>query len=144
MKRVSPPSGAPPPQTAALHDGGVVALAPLADRVTERYCAEYPDEAERYGPAGRAWCVHDNLYLFAWAFGQLRGHVVFDEQVLWLAHVLHSRDFPLERLARDLRIAAEVVVDAGVGHAAPAAAVLRDGALAVERYEPAPPGLTEP
>jgi hypothetical protein len=123
-----------------LKDGAIVALAPLADRVTERYCAEYPDEAERYGPAGRAWCVHDNLYLFAWAFGQVCGDVVFDEQVRWLAHVLHSRDFPLERLAHDLRIAAEVVVDADVVEAAPAAAVLRDGALAVERYRSAPHG----
>jgi len=138
VSRLSPPSGAPPPQAATLHDGSTVALAPLADRVAERYCAEYPDEAERYGPAGRAWCVHDNLYLFAWAFEQLGGYVSFDEQVLWLAHVLHSRDFPLERLARDLRIAAEVLVDAGVADAAPAAAVLRDGALTVERYGSAP------
>jgi hypothetical protein len=31
---------------------------------------------------------------------------------LWLARLLHSRGFPLDRLAHDLRIAADVVVDA--------------------------------
>jgi hypothetical protein len=34
-----------------------------------------------------------------------------DEQACWLARVLHSRAFPVERLARNLLLAAEVVRD---------------------------------
>ncbi len=134
MSRPGPPSGAPPPRDVTLADGSVVALTPLADLIARRYLETYPDEAERYGPAGEAWCVHDNLYVLAWAFGAQQGDVRFEEQILWLARVLHSRGYPLDRLAQDLRIAAEVVLAEQVARAAPVAATLRDGAACVERY----------
>jgi hypothetical protein len=134
MTRPSPPSGAPPPQVVRLDDGSVVALGPLVELVAERYYDAYPDEDERYGPAGREWCIHDNLYLLAWAYGARRGDVRFEEQVLWLARVLHSRGFPLERLAHDLRIAADVVVDVRVVDAEAVAGILREGGEAVVRY----------
>lgn len=54
-----------------------------------------------------------------------------EEQVSWLAGVLGSRDFPLDRLAHDLRIAADVI-DARAG--TPGRAVgesLRRAALSV-------------
>jgi hypothetical protein len=61
------------------------------------------------GDAGIEWCLHDNLYLLAWAFQDARdGTVRLDEQAAWLARVLAARDFPVQRLVRDLRIAAEV------------------------------------
>ena len=134
MTRLSPPTGAPPPQVVALDDGGVVELGPLANAVAVRYYDAYPDEIERYGPAGRAWCIHDNLYLLAWAYAAQRGDLRFDEQVLWLARVLHSRGFELARLAHDLRIAADVVLAERLVDADPVAGVLREGAATVESY----------
>lgn len=134
MSRPSPPSGAPPPEVVRLDDGSVVTLRPLADLVAERYYDIYTDEDERYGPAGREWCVHDNLYLLAWAYAAQRGDLRFEEQVLWLARVLHNRAFPLDRLAHDLRIAAGVVLHERVADAEAVAGVLREGAEAVDRY----------
>jgi hypothetical protein len=65
------------------------------------------------------------------------GHDVtsLDEQASWLASVLDSRGFPLDRLAHNLRIAAEIV-EAATGE--PGGAVggsLRSAAVIV-----APPG----
>jgi hypothetical protein len=45
-----PPSGAPPPERAVI-DGRRVDLRELAADITRRYFEEFPDEAERYGPA---------------------------------------------------------------------------------------------
>lgn len=81
-----------------------------ARAICRRYHAEFPDEEERYGDAGRAWCVHDNQYLLAWAFQDARdGTVDVTAQARWLAGVLEARGFPVERLARDLEIASDVV-----------------------------------
>jgi hypothetical protein len=106
-----PPSGAPPPATAELPGHGVLDLRELAEEICTRYRAEFPDEQERYGDAGVAWCVHDNQYLVNWAVTEANGLGGFESQLGWLADVLEARDFPLERLARDLEIAAEVVGD---------------------------------
>jgi hypothetical protein len=108
MTRPAPPSGDPPPRAAGLADGNTVDLVPIASAVCARYAAEFPDERERYGAAGQEWCVHDNLYLLAWAIADAEGRGVdLEEQVDWLARVLEARDFPLPRLARDLALAAE-------------------------------------
>ena len=134
---VRPPGGTPPPATARLGDRELD-LAVLAREICERYHAQYPDEDERYGPAGAEWCRHDNQWLLSWAVGDVRGVTRLDEQVAWLASVLDSRDFPLDRLAHDLRIAADVV-EATVGE--PGAAVaesLRRAAETVVR--PRDPG----
>jgi hypothetical protein len=58
-----PPSGAPPPVTAELRDGEALDLRALAEEICRRYRDEFPDEEERYGDAGVAWCVHDNQHL---------------------------------------------------------------------------------
>jgi hypothetical protein len=42
---------------------------------------------------------------------ELSGYGGFSERLEWLAGVLHARDFPVARLARDLEIAAGVVED---------------------------------
>ena len=84
-------------------------LRPLAHEICARYRTQFPDEQERYGDAGIEWCLHDNLYLLAWAFQDARdGTVRLTEQATWLARVLAARHFPVPRLVRDLEIAADV------------------------------------
>jgi len=127
--RPAPPSGQAPPRSAELADGTAVDLAALAAEVCARYRAEYPDEQERYGEAGHLWCLHDNQHLLNWAVLDTRGYVSLDEQAAWLAKVLEARQFPLDRLARDLDIAAAVVGDGGPGAAPVAAALSRAAGL---------------
>lgn len=119
-----PPSGAPPPAFAEM---GVerLDLARLAGEVCARYREHYPDEEQRYGRAGVDWCCHDNQWLLSWAAGDVVGVTDLDEQALWLARVLSSRNFPIERLAHNLRIAGEVVLE----HVAPQPAAELDTAL---------------
>jgi hypothetical protein len=105
-----PPGGTPPPTTAILMGGEEpIDLVALAEEICRRYRDEFPDEQERYGDAGLAWCVHDNQHILAWAVGGRNGYVDLEGELSWLARVLSSRDFPVDRLARDLDIAAEVV-----------------------------------
>ena len=92
-----------------MSSGESIALMPLAEEICRRYRHEYPDEQERYGDAGQAWCLHDNLYLLSWAVDDADGSPVMQTEVAWLARVLESRAFPLDRLARDLDIGADVV-----------------------------------
>jgi len=106
-----PPSGYPPPGHAWLRDGPMLDLRAMAEQICRRYRAEFPDEQERYGTAGMAWCLHDNQHLLNWAITDASGYGGFERQLAWLAGVLAARDFPLDRLARDLEIAAEVVDD---------------------------------
>jgi hypothetical protein len=109
-KRLDPPSGQPPPTDARLgSDGEPLDLAALAREICRRYRDEFPDERERYGDAGNAWCVHDNQHLLNWAAGSVNGYVDLEREVGWLARVLEARDFPVDRLARNLDIAADVV-----------------------------------
>jgi hypothetical protein len=129
--RPAPPSGQPPPARAELADGTELDLEALAREVCDRYRAEYADEEERYGEAGMAWCRHDNQHLVNWAVLDTREYVVLDEQVAWLAKVLEAREFPLDRLARNLDIAAGVVGERVAGGEAVAAALT--GAAAMVR-----------
>ena len=103
------PSGASAPEEA-----GGMELRPLADEVTERYAAEFPDEDERYDPAvWRAWCRHDTQYMLQWAALDVEGYADVQANVAWLAEVLEARAFPLDRLARTLELAADVVAEQG-------------------------------
>ena len=123
--RPAPPSGQPPPARAEMADGTEVDLEALAREVCDRYRAEYPDEEARYGDAGQQWCRHDNQHLVNWAVLDTRAYVSLDEQVAWLAKVLEAREFPIDRLARDLDIAAAVVGERVAGGGAVAAALTR-------------------
>jgi hypothetical protein len=52
--------------------------------------------------------------------------------VQWLARVLPARDFPVDRLARDLEVAAEIVVSGALGYVSkPVAARLLQAAKTV-------------
>jgi hypothetical protein len=126
-----PPGGSPPPTTATF-GGETIALTPLAEAVAERYFAEFPGDLERYGDAARAWEVHDTLYCLNWALLDVNGYTSLDKQVLWLAGILRARDFPLQQLARNLELAADVAEER-IG--APVAARLRSAAqlVAVDR-----------
>jgi hypothetical protein len=104
-----PPGGAPPPTQATLGEGEPIDLRALAEVICMRYRDEFPDEQGRYGDAGVAWCVHDNQHILNWVVGARNGYVDLERELGWLARVLGARDFPLDRLARDLEIAAEVV-----------------------------------
>jgi hypothetical protein len=128
-RRAAPPSGWQPPADAEL-DGRPIALAPLAGEIADRYFADYPDDLERYGDVARAWEVHDTHYLLAWAIGDVAGHVDLDGQISWLARILEAREFPLDHLAGNLLIAADVVA-ARVGGGDPVAGRLRAAAALV-------------
>jgi len=125
-RRTAPPGGWPPPATARLA-GTALALEPLATAVADRYFERYPEDLERYGDAARAWEVHDTQHLLNWAVGDVEGHVDLERQVSWLAGVLEARDFPLEHLAGNLDLAADVV-EVGVEGGAAVAARLRAAA----------------
>ena len=130
-RRVSAPSGSPPPDKATLPDRAPVALEPLARESWPLYLAAYPDEIERYGPAAEDWCVHDGKWLLAWAAGAERGDIDLDEQLRWLARVLDARGFPLDRLAGYLEILGDVVEGSELGRDTSIADRLRGGTAVV-------------
>jgi hypothetical protein len=125
------PSGHPPPITPSA-PGYELDLVALAREICDRYRAEYPDEQERYGEAGVAWCRHDNQHILNWAVSSLEGYDDFGQQIAWLAGVLSARSFPLDRLTRDLELAAEVVENRVRGVGSELAAVLRSGETVVQ------------
>jgi hypothetical protein len=115
-RRLEPPGGDPPPSSAPLGgDDEPIDLVVLAREICRRYREEFPDEEGRYGTAGNAWCIHDNQWLLSWAAESVSGYLDVDAEVGWLASVLEARGFPLERLSRDLEIAADVVLEAVSG-----------------------------
>lgn len=103
----TPPRGHPAPVSAQL-GGEAIDLEALASEVCRRYAGEFRDEASRYGAAGAEWCRHDNQHIFNWAIEAIEYGADLDGHLTWLAEVLSSRDFPVERLRRNLEIAAEV------------------------------------
>lgn len=104
------PSGFPPPDQAVLA-GRAVDLVSLAQIVTDRHFIRHPEDLERYGEDGRAWCVHDAQHLLNWAILDVNGFVDLEEQVAWLTRVLHARGYPLANLADNVETAAEVVAE---------------------------------
>ena len=94
-RRTAPPTGWPPPETAAL-GGLVVDLGPLCEEIATRYFARYPDDLHRYGSeVARAWEIHDTRHVLSWAIGDVEGRTDLNAQITWLASVLQARDFPL-------------------------------------------------
>jgi hypothetical protein len=111
-RRLEPPGGDAPPTSVLLEDADQeLELVPLAEEICRRYRQEFPDEQGRYGDAGNAWCVHDLQYLLYWAAEDVNGYLDIRGEVAWLGSVLEAREFPLERFARGLDIAAEVVAE---------------------------------
>jgi hypothetical protein len=128
--RTAPPSGWPPPAD-ALYGEASVDLGPLAEAVADRYFAAHPGDLERYGAdVARAWELHDTRYLLSWAIGDVEDRVDLERQVAWLARILEAREFPLEHLARNLELAADVVAES-LADGDPVAARLRSAATLV-------------
>ena len=117
------PSGGAPPEVAELPEGGQLELTAPAREIARRHRAEFPDEEELYGDRGLEWCTYDNQWILAWAAAEAAGFENLGRQIEWLAGILDARGYPVERLARDLEIAADVV--------APLRAVLESGAKTV-------------
>lgn len=105
------PSAGAPPDSATLPDGSALELKPLAEEIARRHRLEFPDEVNRYGDRGLEWCVYDNQWVLSWAVTAASGWLDFHAQLAWLTGILHSRGYPVERLARDLEIAAEVTAE---------------------------------
>ena len=123
MSRTEPPSGVNPPEVFQLANGTRVDLGPLAGQLCALYYDAYPDDLERYGAAGEAWCDHDSRYLLAWALEDERASTLdCVEQVQWLGRVLAARSFPIERLARHVELTAAVLRTSGLGKAGERAA----------------------
>ena len=101
------PSGSPPPTAVTLGERKIE-LAPLLEAIADRYFAEFPGDLERYGTAARDWELHDTAHCLNWAALDVRGFASLDRNIHWLASILRARDFPVEQLARNLEIAAEV------------------------------------
>ena len=101
------PSGSPPP-TAVTLDERRIELAPLLETIADRYFAEFPGDLERYGTAAREWELHDTAHCINWAALDVKGFTSLDRNIAWLANVLRARDFPVEQLARNLELAADV------------------------------------
>ena len=110
--QLQPPEGGEeaPTVSSSLAGGDSLDLLALAKAICELYRLEFPDERQRYGDAGIAWCVHDNQHLLNWATESVNGELDIRQEVAWLATVLEARDFPIDRLARDLDIGADVVL----------------------------------
>jgi hypothetical protein len=111
-RRLEPPGGDTPPTSALFEDADQeLELVPLAEEICRRYRQEFPDEQGRYGDVGNAWCVHDLQCVLYWAAEDVNGYLDIRTEVAWLGSVLEARQFPLERFARCLAIAAEVVAE---------------------------------
>lgn len=120
MRQLRPPQGGtPPPDTAELPAGTTLFLAPLAHEIARRYFEEFPDDVDRYGDTGFAWCVHDTQYLLSWLAQDARhGGGIFESQLVWLADLVAARAYPVERLERHLELVGEVLEAEPAGDAA--------------------------
>jgi len=136
------PSGGAPPESATLPDGSTLDLKPLALEVARRHRLEFPDEVDRYGDRGLEWCVYDNQWILSWAVTAAGGWLDFDAQLAWLSGILQSRAYPVERLARDLEIAAELTAQAPSPETKSVCAILLSGANATRAA--AQPNLDPP
>ena len=120
-----------PAPTSVTLAGDRIALTPLAEAVADRYFVEFPEDLERYGEAARAWEIHDTAHCLHWAVLDVERVVSLEREIAWLTNVLGSRGFPLEHLARNLELAADVVEERLAGPGATVAERLRASGAAV-------------
>jgi hypothetical protein len=120
-----------PAPTSATLSGKPIALQPLAEAVAKRYFDEFPEDLGRYGEAARAWEIHDTSHCLQWAVLDVDGLVSLPREIEWLTTVLRSREFPLEHLARNLELAADVVEEHLTESEAAIASRLRAAALQI-------------
>jgi hypothetical protein len=116
MIRTILPGGATPPQSFEFPSGTQIDLGPLAQDVCDLYYDVYPDDLERYGSVGQAWCDHDSRYLIAWALEDARADAIdCVAQVRWLARVIAGCGFPVDRLGRHVALTAALLRSSELG-----------------------------
>ena len=130
---VPPPSGSPAPTSTTLA-GQTIALTPIAEAVADRYFNEFPQDLERYGRAARAWEIHDTAHCLQWAVLDIQRLADLQHEIEWLTKVLHARGFPLEHLARNLELAADITDERLAEHGPALAQRLRSAAAAVRNH----------
>ena len=136
-KKLQRPSGGePPPTEAKLRDGTVVALLPLAVETTDRYARTFPDEDARYTSEWRQWSTHDNQHVLRWAISAQTYRTDLWKDIAWLARVLEARGFPLDRLAKNLELLADVLTEQIGAPVAVAAQHLRKAAANLATADP--------
>jgi len=83
----------------------------IAEKICDRYYAEFPDHDARFGDRGRRFCAHDNAYLVAWLVDALdtAGRESFEMNVEWLRGLLEARGFPMDAFRRNLQLVGEAV-----------------------------------
>ena len=75
--------------------------------------------------------MYDNRWILSWSIMAAGGCGDFHTQLRWLAGIVQTRGYPVQWLARDLEIAAEVTVDALTSASDPVRIILLSGAGAV-------------
>jgi hypothetical protein len=113
--------------------GARVELTSLAEAVADRYFKAFPEDLERYGEAARAWETHDTLHCLQWAVLDVEGLADLGREIAWLAGVLDARGFPLEHLAHNLELAADVFQERLDATGGEVAQRLRSAAAAVRQ-----------
>lgn len=101
--------GATAPPTFATLDGEFVDFAPIIEVVAHRYFSAGLPFGEVPEHLARRWHAHDTAYLLQWAIDDVAGYGSFERELRWLADVLTHRNFPLDGLAANLDIIADVV-----------------------------------
>jgi hypothetical protein len=85
----------------------------LAEAAVDRQYLLHPELAVRYGPAGRAKCVKDTAYHFAYLAEALAAArpAMFSDYVAWAKVLLAEHGVPVESLAENLRAVSQAVND---------------------------------
>jgi hypothetical protein len=133
----APPSGWLPPASALTADGEEIDLIGPARASSDAFIAAHPEYLERYGAAGRKWCVHDHQHVLNWAI--TRSAQQFAHELDWLAGVLDARGFPLPWLAEGTERLADALA-AQRPEQTTVVAILRRGAQRVRDREDPPAG----
>jgi hypothetical protein len=120
-----------PAPTSAPLGGRRITLLPFAEAVADRYFDAFPEDIERYGEVARAWEIHDTCHCLQWALLDAEGLADLEREVAWLTAVLSARGFPLEHLARNLELAADVIEERLADSGVAIGARLRTAAAAV-------------
>lgn len=119
------------PIAADVH-GVLVEFAPVIETVAHRYFATDQPLGAVDEQLARKWHAHDTAYLLQWAVDDAAGYGSLDDELRWLVDVLHHRNFPLDGLAVNLDIVADVIAT-NFGRLDGLVDSLRDGARLVRQ-----------
>lgn len=101
--------GATTPPTHATLDGEIIDFAPIIEVVAHRYFGGGHPHGAVPEHLARRWHAHDTAYLLQWAIDDVAGYGSLERELHWLTDVLAHRNFPLDGVAANLDIIADVV-----------------------------------